>query len=187
MSIIEHRSTSFTSFEESTKEDWMVIAEQSAETQSLAAANIIEQLRLLGRDHGGFPVTRLEHSLQTATRAERAGRDDQYVLCALLHDIGDTLAPGMHHPDIGAIIVKPVVSEANWWMVAHHGIFQGYYFWHHLGMDRNTRDQYADSPHYDHTEEFCALYDQTAFDATYTSNPLEHYEPLIRQFFDPAR
>ena len=175
---------SFTSFAESTKEDWALIMSEMDATMSLAAANIIVQMRMLARDHGGFPVSRLEHSLQTATRAERAGRDDEYVLCALVHDIGDTLAP-YNHPEIGASIVKPFVSEANHWMVQHHGIFQGYYFWHHVGGDRNTRDAYADSPFYEQTAEFCAEYDQVAFDPTYVSNPLEHYEPLIRQVFDP--
>ena len=137
-------------------------------------------MRDLEFDHGGFPVNRLEHSLQTATRAERDGRDDEYVLCALLHDIGDTLSP-YSHPDIAAGILKPFVSEANHFMVKNHGVFQGYYFWHHIGADKNAREQFRDSEYFAHTEEFCAKYDQTAFDADYDSNPLEHYEPLIRQ------
>ncbi|MGA1748087.1 MAG: HD domain-containing protein, partial [Ilumatobacteraceae bacterium] len=128
----------FRSFEESTADDWAIIKDELPVTQALAAANIIEQLKMLERDDGGFPVNRLEHSIQTATRAMEDGRDEEYVLCALLHDIGDTLAP-MNHPDIAAGILKPFVSEANHWMVAHHGIFQGYYFWHHIGMDRNAR------------------------------------------------
>jgi predicted HD phosphohydrolase len=82
--------------------------------------------------------------------------------------------------------VKPFVSEANHWMVEHHGIFQGYYFWHHIGMDRNARDQFAGHQYYDYTEEFCAKYDQTAFDPGYTSATLSHYEPLIRTYFVPA-
>ena len=175
----------FTTFEESTKDDWMLIASQIPTTQAMAGENIIEQLRMLERDHGGFPVSRLEHSLQTASRAENDGRDEEYVLCALIHDIGDTLSP-YNHPSIAAGIVKPFVSEANHWMVEHHGIFQGYYFWHHIGMDRNTRDKYVDSPYYDYTEEFCAKYDQTAFDAEYVSAPLEHYIPLIRKYFVPS-
>jgi predicted HD phosphohydrolase len=126
-----------------------------------------------------LPVARLEHSLQTATRAQRDGRDDEYVLCALIHDIGDTLSP-FNHPAIGAAVLKPFVSEANHWMVEHHGIFQGYYFWQHIGLDRNTREAYRDSPYFEYTEEFCAKYDQTAFDAEYTSEPLEHFEPLVR-------
>ncbi len=148
-------------------------------TQSFVADRVIQLMRDLEIDHGGFPVNRLEHSLQTATRAERDGRDDEYVLCALLHDIGDTLSP-FNHPEIAASILKPFVSEANYFMVKNHGAFQGYYFWHYIGLDQNAREEFRDSPFFDHTEEFCAKYDQTAFDADYTSNPLEHYEPLIR-------
>jgi predicted HD phosphohydrolase len=180
----EGRRASFTSFEESTRDDWAIIGAHFADTQALASANIVRQLEMLAVDHGGFPVSRLEHSLQTASRAERANRDDEYVLCALIHDIGDTLAP-FNHPSIAAGILKPFVSEGNHWMVEHHGIFQGYYFWHHLDGDRNTRDQYAASPYYARCEEFCALYDQTAFDRTYTSYDLDHYRPLLAQFFDP--
>ena len=182
MSRLDHHETraSFTKFEDSTQEEWAEIIRQLPITQAMAGQNVIDQLRLLERDHGGFPVSRLEHSLQTATRAEEDGRDEEYVLCALIHDIGDTLAP-YNHPSIASGLLKPFVSEANHWMVEHHGIFQGYYFWHFLGADRNARDAYRDSPYYDYTEEFCAKYDQTAFDADYKSNPLEHYEPLIRE------
>ena len=171
---------SFTSFEESTAEDWAKIIPQISVTQSLVADRVIGLMRELETDHGGFPVSRLEHSLQTATRAERDNRDDEYILCALIHDVGDTLAP-FNHPAIAAAIVKPFVSEANHFMVKNHGKFQGYYFWDYIGMDGNAREQFRDSPHFDYTEEFCRLYDQTAFDASYKSNPLEHYEPLIRQ------
>ncbi|MGI9604122.1 MAG: HD domain-containing protein [Acidimicrobiales bacterium] len=174
----------FTSFEESTQEDWQKIIPQLAVTQSLVADRVLDLLGHLEHDHGGFPVSRLEHSLQTATRAERDGRDDEYVICALIHDIGDTLAP-YNHPAIAADILQPFASEANQWMVQHHGIFQGYYFWHYIGADRNTRDAYADSPYYGQTEEFCAKYDQTAFDPEYKSEPLEHYEPLVREYFAP--
>lgn len=176
--------TSFRSFAESTREDWAVISPQLEVTQSFVADRILEQLRYLEHDHGGFPISRLEHSLQTAARAERDGRDEEYVVCALLHDIGDTLAP-YNHPQIGAAIVKPFVSDGLHWMVAHHGIFQGYYFWHHIGLDRHTREAYRDSPYFELTEEFCAKYDQVAFDSDYSSPPLEHYEPLVRRFFAP--
>jgi predicted HD phosphohydrolase len=174
----------FTSFEESTAEDWAMIVPQLAVTQSLVADRVIGLMRDLKSDHGGFPVDRLEHSLQTASRAERDGRDDEYVLCALLHDIGDTLSP-YNHPSIAAGILKPFVSEANHFMVKNHGVFQGYYFWDHVGLDANAREQFRDSPHFDYTAEFCHLYDQTAFDASYRSNSLEHYEPLIREFLAP--
>jgi predicted HD phosphohydrolase len=176
--------TTFKSFEESTAEDWAVIAPQITITQGMVSDHVLQLLGYLRSDHGGFPVDRLEHSLQTATRAEADGRDEEYVVCALLHDIGDTLSP-FNHPAVGAAIVQPFVSEANHWMVAHHGIFQGYYFWHHIGMDRNARDAYRDSPYYEYTEEFCAKYDQTAFDADYRSAPLEHFEPILRKLLTP--
>jgi len=178
------RRATFTTFEESTQEEWAEIMRQIPVTQGMAGENTLVQLELLARDHGGFPVSRLEHSLQTAARAENDGRDEEYILCALLHDIGDTLSP-YNHPAIAAAIVKPFVSEANHWMVEHHGIFQGYYFWHHIGLDRDTREQYRESPYFDYTEEFCAKYDQTAFDPDYTSPTLDHYEPLIRSFLVP--
>jgi len=178
MSTDSARAT-FSTFAESTPEEWAVITGQLNVTQSLVPDRVLSLLRDMKSDHGGFPVDRLEHSLQTATRAERAGRDDEYVLCALIHDIGDTLSP-FNHPAVGAAILKPFVSEANLWMVEHHGVFQGYYFWHHIGMDRNARDRYRDSPYFDYTAEFCAEYDQTAFDANYKSEPLEHFEPLVR-------
>jgi predicted HD phosphohydrolase len=172
----------FSSFEDSTREDWALIMAQRGELERGLPDRILEQFEHLRDDYGGFPVDRLEHSLQTATRAERDGRDDEYVLCALVHDIGDPLTP-YNHPDVAAAILKPFVSEANHWMVEKHGIFQGYYFWHHLGMDRNTRDMFAGHQFYDRTEEFCAEYDGPAFDPSYDSNPLDHYLPLIREVF----
>jgi predicted HD phosphohydrolase len=172
--------TSFSTFEESTQEDWAIIASHFPYAQSLVPGRVIQQLGFLRNDYGGFPVDRLEHSLQTATRAERDGRDNEYVLCALLHDMGDALAP-YNHPAIAAAVLKPFVSEANHWMVEQHGVFQGYYFWHHLGGDREAREAFRDSPWFDYTAEFCAKYDQVAFDADYRSEPLEHFEPLIHE------
>jgi predicted HD phosphohydrolase len=172
----------FRSFEESTKADWDGIMPQLVITQSLVPERIIEQLDHLADDHGGFPVSRLEHSLQTATRAENDGRDLEYVMCALVHDIGDTLTP-YNHPAVGAAIVRPFVSPANYWMVEHHGVFQGYYFWHHIGLDRDAREAFRGHEYFEYTAEFCAKYDQVAFDPDYTSAPLSHYEPLIRKFF----
>lgn len=172
----------FTDMSQSTREDWMVIMGQRTELERALPDRIIEQMEHLRNDYGGFPVDRLEHSVQTATRAERDGRDDEYVLCALLHDIGDPLTP-YNHPDVAAAILKPFVSEPNHWMVEHHGIFQGYYFWHHLGMDRDTRDRFDGHEHYDYCATFCAEYDAPAFDPAYDSNPFEHYLPLIRDAF----
>jgi predicted HD phosphohydrolase len=165
---------------EGTKADWDIIGVNSIELVVGLPERLLAHLRLLDGDFGGFAVDRLTHSLQTATRAEKAGRDDEYVFCALIHDIGDTLGP-TNHADIAAAVVKPWVSEQNHWMVEQHAMFQGYYFFHHLGLDRDMRDQFSGHPWYDYTAEFCAEYDQPAFDPAYPTNPLEHYEPLVRQ------
>jgi predicted HD phosphohydrolase len=178
----EVKSANFRSFEESTKADWDIIIGRIGETQAMVPENIVHQLKLLSDDEAGYPVTRLEHCLQTATRAERDGRDEEYVLCALLHDIGDALSP-YNHEQIAAAILKPFVSEANHFMVAHHGIFQGFYFWHHIGMDKDARLAYRSSPYFEYTVEFCAKYDGISFDKDYRSEPLEHYVPLINSFF----
>lgn len=174
----------FTSFQESTKDEWANIMVCLQETQSHVADRVLEQLRYLESDFGGFPVNRLEHCLQTATRAERDGRSEEYVLCSLIHDIGDNLAP-FNHPEIAAGILKPVVSEKHWWMTKNHGIFQGYYFWHYIGLDRNARDQFMGHEWFDYTAEFCELYDSVAFDPTYESFDLAHFEPLVRDAFKP--
>ncbi len=179
----ESRPT-FKSFEESTKEDWEQIIPHLAVSQAMVADRVINLMEALEHDHGGFPVHRLEHSLQTATRAERDGQDDEYVFCALIHDIGDTLSP-YDHPAIAASIVKPHVSPANHWMVQNHGVFQGYYFWDYIGLDSQAREEFRGHEFFDHTEEFCAKYDQLAFDDSYKSNPLEHYIPLIREILTP--
>ena len=138
----EPRRASFHAMTEGTAEDWRIIGRYADEQARGLADRVLAHLRLLEGDSGGFAVDRLEHSLQTATRAYRAGEDDEYVVCALLHDIGDTLG-SFNHPDIAAAIVKPFVSEANHWMVQNHGIFQGHYFFHYLGLDRNLRDRFA--------------------------------------------
>ncbi|MEL6826550.1 MAG: HD domain-containing protein [Pseudomonadota bacterium] len=167
---------------EGTKEDWDIIAEHSKGFNKGLAKRVLDHLRLLDGDYGGFPVDRLTHSLQTATRAHRDGRDEEYVVCALLHDIGDTLG-SYNHPDVAAAILKPFVSEQNHWMVANHGMFQGYYFFHHLGLDRDMRDQFKDHPYYEYTAQFCHLYDQSAFDPEYESESLDFFEPMVERLF----
>lgn len=173
----------FRSMTEGTQEDWMKIASHFSPFAAKGGERVLAHLRILKGDYGGFPVDRLEHSLQTATRAHRDGRDDEYVVCALLHDIGDTLG-AYNHPDIAAAILKPFVSEQNHWMVAHHGIFQGHYFFHYLGMDRDMREQFRDHPNFTHTSEFCEKYDQSAFDPSYESMPLEAFEPMVMKLFE---
>lgn len=177
----------FRHMEQGTREDWAAI---SAEFMPFAQAlpdRVLAHLRLLEGDCGGFPVDRLTHSLQTATLAHRDGRDEEYVVCALLHDIGDTLG-SYNHPDIAAAILKPFVSAENLWMVEKHGIFQGYYFFHHLGLDRNLREQFRGQPErFEQTEEFCRKYDAAAFAADYDTLPLSFFEPMVRRVLGVPR
>ncbi len=170
----------FLRMQDSTREDWQLIGGEFAHFISGLPDRVMAHLKLLEGDYGGFPVDRYTHSLQTATRALRDGRDEEYVVCALLHDIGDTLG-SFNHPDIAAAILQPFVSEANHWMVQHHGIFQGHYFFHHIGMDRDMREQFHEHPHYQRTAEFCELYDNPAFDPRAETLPLGEFEPMLRR------
>ena len=176
----------FTSMELSTADDWKAIGAEFPATAATAGDRVLAHLKLLDGDMGGFPIDRYQHSLQTATRALKDGRDEEYVVCALLHDIGDTLGC-YNHFDIAAAILKPFVSDANLWMVQHHGIFQGYYFFHHIGLDRNMREQFRSSPHFNLTEEFCALYDNPAFDPKAETLPISEFEPMVRRVFSTVR
>jgi len=170
----------FHAMTEGTAEDWAAISAAAAPFNRAHADRLLEALRALGHDCGGFAVDRLEHSLQTATRAFRDGRDEEYVVCALMHDIGDLMGPS-NHAEVGAVIMKPYVSEANHWMMDKHGIFQGYYFFHHLGLDRDLREQFRGHPHFEYCAQFCHLYDQSSFDPNYDSMPLEAFEPMLRR------
>ena len=172
----------FRQMESSTSEDWKTIVSQFMPYAKALPDRVLDHLRLLDGDFGGFPIDRLKHCLQTATRAYRDQRDEEYVVCALLHDIGDTLG-SYNHPDIAAAILKPFVSEAHHWMVQQHGIFQGYYFFQHLGMDRNLRDMFRGHRYYDLTEEFCFKYDNPSFDPDAEILPLDFFEPMLRRVF----
>jgi len=176
----------FTSMESSTQADWAMIVPEAMKMARALPDRVLAHLQLLDGDFGGFPIDRLSHCLQAATLAHRDGRDEEYVVCALLHDIGDTLG-SYNHPDIAAAILKPFVSEANVWMVQHHGIFQGYNFFHHIGLDRHMRDQFKGQPHAERTAEFVALYDNPAFDAKGEMLPLSFFEPMVRRVMAAPR
>ena len=176
----------FHHMKDGTQEDWAIIA---GEVKGFAAGlsdRILQHLKLLDGDYGGFPVDRLAHCLQTATLAHKDGKDEEYVVCALLHDIGDTLG-SYNHADVAAVVLEPFVSDENYWMVKHHGIFQGYYFFHHLGMDRNQHEQFSDHPHYAHTKEFIEKYDAPAFDPDEETYSLEFFEPMVSRLFAKPR
>ena len=183
MSSLDQPQThaTFSHMREGTPEDWAAIAREFAPYARALPDRLLDHLNLLKGDCGGFPIDRLTHCLQTATLAHQDSRDEEYVVCALLHDIGDTLG-SYNHADIAAAILKPFVSEENHWMVAHHGIFQGYYFFHHLGMDRHLRDNFQPQTElYRHTAEFCERYDAAAFDPQRETLPLDFFEPMLRR------
>lgn len=172
----------FSDMAQSTAEDWSAIAGEFFAFAQGLPDRVLAHLRLLDGDYGGFPIDRLQHCLQTATRAHRDGQDEEYVVMALLHDIGDTLG-SYNHPDVAAAIIKPFVSEKNHWICAQHGIFQGYYFFHHLGLDRDMRERFRGHVHFEACADFCAKYDSPAFDADFDTAPLDFFEPMLRRVF----
>lgn len=176
----------FKKMTESTQDDWNLILGEQRKFIGGLPDRITQHMMLLDEDFGGFPVDRLQHCLQTAELAAEDGRDDEYVVCALLHDIGDTLG-SLNHADVAAAILEPFVSEANHWMVKHHAIFQGYNFFHYLGMDRNLRDNFRESPYYEQTEEFIAKYDNPAFDNAKTKLSIATFEPMLRTVFSSPK
>jgi predicted HD phosphohydrolase len=182
----EPEETTFTAMRDATREDYQKIGRHSLAFLEGLPDRVLTHLELLAGDTGGYAVDRLTHSLQTASRARRDGRDDEYVVCALLHDIGDTLASA-NHADLAATILEPFVSEKNHWIVKQHGIFQGYYFFHHLELDRNLRDRFREHEHWRACAEFCEKYDQNSFDPEYDTLPLEAFEPAVRTVFATPR
>ena len=181
MTAASAQKATFTRMQDSTQADWMgLIVPEAMKMAKSLPDRVLEHLKLLDGDFGGFPIDRYSHCLQTATLALKAGRDEEYVCCALLHDIGDTLG-SFNHPDIAAAILKPFVSEANLWMVQNHGIFQGYNFFHYIGLNRDMRDMFKDHPHYDHAAEFVELFDNPAFDPQGEIYPISTFEPMLRR------
>jgi predicted HD phosphohydrolase len=176
----------FRAMEEGTAEDWAVIAREHVAFSAELPDRVLAHLAELAGSAGGFPVDRLTHCLQTAALAEADGRSDEYVLCALLHDMGDLLAPD-NHGALAAAVLRPYVDEQLHWMVAHHTVFQGYYYFHFLGGDREARQRYEGHPAFELTAEFCERYDQRAFDPDRPTPPLEHFAPLVRELLARPR
>ena len=170
----------FRSFEESTHAEWALIDARFREYQADACRRVLEHLGRLKGDHHGYPVDRYEHCLQTATRALRAGADEEMVVCALLHDIGDDLAPA-NHAEIAAGILEPFIDPLNTWMIRHHELFQGYHYREFFGQDRHAREAHAGHPAYERTVRFCDEWDQTSFDPEYDTLPLEHFIPMLER------
>jgi len=174
----QQRQVAFTEMKDGTDEDYQILAGYEPTDRTELVAHLLDLLDRLKGPLLGYPVDRYLHSLQTATRAARGGADDDMVVAALFHDIGDIIAPD-NHAQVAAAILRPYVSERTYWVVLHHGIFQGYYFWHHYGGDRDARDKHRDHPHYDACVEFCRDWDQNAFDPAYDTMTLDAFLPLV--------
>jgi len=176
------RIVSFQRMEDGTREDYELLDRSEREYALGLPDTILGALSKLDHTLQGYPVSRLEHSLQTATRALRDGADDDLVAAALIHDVGDELAP-YNHAEIAAGILRPYVRPEVTWIVEQHGLFQSYYYAHHSGGNRDGRDRFRGHPWYQACRDFCANWDQCSFDPRYEWQPLSSFEPLIRRIF----
>ena len=185
MSQQESRMSQIVSFhrmEDGTREDYELLDRSEREYARGLPDAVLAAVKKLDHSLTGYPVSRLGHSLQVATRALRDGADDELIVAALIHDVGDELAP-YNHAEIAAGIIRPYVRAEVTWIVEQHGLFQTYYYAHHLGGDRNARERFRDHPWYQACRDFCANWDQCSFDPQYPSEPLSTFEPLVRQIF----
>jgi predicted HD phosphohydrolase len=177
-----NRMVSFRRMEDGTKEDYELLDRAEREYAAHLPDHVLASLLKLDHTLEGYPVSRLEHSLQAATRARRDGADIELIVATLVHDIGDELAP-YNHQEIAAAILRPYVRPEVTWIVEHHGLFQNYYYVHHRGGDRNARDKFIGHPWYAACKDFCAKWDQCSFDPDYPTEPLASFEPLLREIF----
>ena len=177
-----NRLVSFTQMKAGTREDYLLLDQSERECALQLPERVLAALRALDHSLEGYPVTRLEHSLQTATRARNDGADDELVLAALIHDMGDLLAP-YNHAAIAAEVIRPYVRAEVTWIVEQHGLFQTYYYVHHLGGDRHMRERLRGHRWYEACAHFCEHYDQASVDPKYPSEPLGAFEPLVREIF----
>lgn len=175
-------ATTFTRMDESTAEQWAVIGKETFQHQDRVAESALDLLRSLAAITDGFAVDQLTHSLQTATRAERAGADEEVVFASLLHDIGKAVSVP-NHPEIAAAILKAYVRPDVYNMIRAHQDFQGRHYYHHFGGDPDARAKYEGEPWFDLAAQFADDWDQVAFDPDYDTLPLEHFEPLVRARF----
>jgi len=179
---MDMKKVKFTQMKEGSKEDYLLLNKLEKKFVEGTADRILKTMQGLTSSLGGYQINRLEHSLQTATRALKENASDEMIVAALLHDIGDELAPN-NHAEFAAAILKPYVSEKTSWIVEKHGIFQMYYYAHHLGFNKNERDKYKGHKYYPATAEFCEKWDQISFDPNYKSLLLKEFEPYVKKIF----
>jgi predicted HD phosphohydrolase len=177
---------SYTNMVDMTTRDAELIRKDGEEGARELPGRLLETLQDLEKYEGCLRVNRLEHSLQSGTHAYRDGRDEEYVVAALLHDIGDHLAPYSHGPLVASVL-KPFVAPRWCWVIEHHPVFQTYYYAHHIGADRNGRLKYQDHPWYDDCVEFCEKYDQNCFDPDFESLPVDFFAPMVERVCSEPR
>jgi predicted HD phosphohydrolase len=180
------QTVNFTQMQDGTREEYEFLDSLEDEYKAGLPDRILEALGKLEHSISGYRISRLEHSLQGATRAFRAGESEEMVLAVLLHDIGDELAT-YSHSEMAAAILRPFVPDDLYWIVKHHGVFQMYYYAHHCGGNRNSREIYRDHPYYQAAIDFCHNYDQNCFDPEYDSEPLEFFDPIVRRVMSQPR
>ncbi len=176
------KTVNFTEMKNGTEEDYKLLEKFEKNFERKTADRILNYLSKQTSTLEGFKITRLEHSLQAATRAFKNKENNEMIVATLLHDIGDDLAP-MNHSQYAASILRPYVSDRTYWIILHHGLFQTYYSGHHLGRDRNSRDQFKNHKYYQDTIDFCEQYDQCSFDPNYKSMSLSDFAPLVKEIF----
>ncbi len=179
-------TVSFANMIDGTAQEYQFIGRAISKFRTELPDRLMAVMKMLDYDTSGYQITRYEHCLQSGTRAHRDGREEEYVVAAVLHDVGDVL-DAYTHAELSAEILRPYLSPKMCWIVEHHGIFQMYYFGHHLGMDRNARDAFKDHPWYDDTVEFCEKYDQNSFGRDYDWEPMSFFEPMIRRVCSEPR
>ena len=173
----------FTAMKDGTREEYELLARLEKPYLSLTADRVLGELKSASEATlEGYKITRLEHGLQSGTRALRDGADLDWVVGALLHDIGDGLAP-QNHDKMSAEVIRPFVRWDVAWTVEHHGIFQMLYYGHHYGWDRNAREQFRHHPVFDTCAEFCERWDQSSFDPDYPMESIDTFEPMVREVF----
>jgi predicted HD phosphohydrolase len=172
----------FTQMKDGDKADYDFLTEHEIEHTKGTADRLLKALVELDEGLSGYKITRLGHSLQSATRAWNGGADIDWVVSALLHDIGDIFAP-YNHDEYAATILKPFVREQCRWVVEKHGDFQLVYYGEHVGANPNKRDAYAGHEFFDDCAQFCELWDQNSFDPAYETLPIEFFTPMVQQVF----
>jgi len=185
------KTVEFTAMKDGTQEEYLFLKPLEDHHIQGTADRVIRELKLQEEETlPGYKITRLTHGLQAATRAHREGADMDWVVAALLHDIGDGLAP-QNHDRFAAEILRPYMREEVVWTVEHHASFQMYYYAHHYGWNQHEREKYRASPYFQSCADFCERWDQSSFDPDYPTEKLDFFLPMVREVFarkahDPA-